>query len=136
MAWRTTETLVSDFLEMDPEHPLHLAPFIDQASTLTDRLSRKDTKGLLLSADLAQIELLLACHFYSLRDPRYANKSTGGASASWQSQTGASTSVSGNDYWIQACQLDETGYLAGLSRTKHIVGCTWGGKDVESDVDD
>ena len=129
MAWRTTEKAVGEFLELDPRNPPALGPFITQANTLTNRLSARDTKQILTPADLAQIELMLACHYYSLRDPRYSSKSTGGASGSFQGQGGGSTGVAGNDYWIQACQLDETGFLARLSRTVHQVGCAWGGHD-------
>jgi hypothetical protein len=132
MAWRTTEAAVAASLEMDSENPLPLGPFIIQANVLVNRLARKDLHALLETEDLAQIELFLACHFYSLRDPRYASKSTGGASGSFQSQAGAG--VSGNDFWVQACQLDETGFLAGLSRTRHAIGGFWGGKVDDDDA--
>jgi hypothetical protein len=125
MAWRTSENQLRQIVETDSG--LSLAVFLDMASALTDQLAKVDGasggvggvggQSLLSDAMLAQIELLLAAHFYSLRDQRYQSKSTGRASATFQGQAGEG--LASTDYGRNAMALDVTGYLARVNRGVH-----------------
>jgi len=125
MAWRITDDQLRQVVETDPA--LDTAIFIRTANALTNQLALVDTTaggvggvgGLsLLSSDmLIQVELMLAAHFYSLRDQRYQSKSTGGASASFQGQAGEG--LASTDYGRNALALDITGWLARINRGVH-----------------
>lgn len=133
MAWRTNEDDVRSLVDSDLE--LSLAPFIDTASALTDELSSADTAGTMGVTMLKQVEMYLAAHFYAaMRDPQYTSKSTSGASASFQGQTGQGFD---STYWGQtAKRLDLSGFLAKLDLpTRPKATLTWLGKPVSSQTD-
>jgi hypothetical protein len=127
MAWRISDDQLRNVVESDPA--LDTAVFINMANALTDQLAKVDTtpggiggtggQSLLSSAMLIQVELMLAAHFYSLRDQRYQSKSTGGASASFQGQAGEG--LASTDYGRNALSLDVTGYLARINRGVHAI---------------
>jgi hypothetical protein len=132
MAWRTTEEQVREIIDTDVS--LSIAPFIDQASALTDKVSAADTTGELGTDLLLMIEKNLAAHFYAFRDPQYTSKSTGGASGSFQGQTGLGLNAT---YWGQtAMLLDVTGYLTELNMaTRPKASLTWLGKPPSEQTD-
>ena len=132
MAWRTTEADVRTMVETDSA--IDLSPFIDMASALTDRVAAKDTDAELSATMLVQIELLLAAHFYSLRDQRFQSKNTGRAGGSFQGQAGKG--LESTDYGSNAIALDVTGYLAQLTLAKRPkIGLTWLGRAPSEQTD-
>lgn len=132
MAWRVTEADVRTMVETDSS--IDLSVFIDMANVLTDKVSAKDTDGELSAAMLVRIELLLAAHYYSLRDQRYQSKNTGRAGGSFQGQAGKG--LESTDYGSNAIALDVTGYLAQLTLTKRPkIGVTWLGRAPSEQTD-
>lgn len=107
MALRTSEALVKGILETDAD--IRLAPFIRMANALTDWLASQDTDSELTASLLLEIEGLLAAHFYAHRDQLYNSKSTGGASGSFQGQTGMF--LQATLYGQTAMVMDVTGKL-------------------------
>lgn len=131
MAWRTTEPEVRAIISADDALPL--GSFIDTASAVVDYVVSKDTGGALTTAMLVQIEKYLAAHLYEYRDPAYASKGEGGASASFQGQFGMG--LDSNKWGQMAKRLDVTGTLASMDRTKHVVGVEWLGKAPSEQTD-
>jgi hypothetical protein len=133
---RTTPKLVSEIIQVDPS--LQIAPFIRSASALVDWLA---AEALTLAPPitvaeslLRELETWLAAHLYAHRDQLYTSKSTGGASASFQGQTGMY--LESTQYGQTALLLDVTGLLA--ARNKGIVNrvqVAWLGKRRSERVD-
>lgn len=120
MVWRVKEEEVREVIDSDDS--IRIAPFIDTANTLTDKISSRDSSSLLSSAELKAIELNLAAHFYAQRDTQYSQERTADASGVVSGQFGENLS---STYWGQnALLLDETGYLQGRqkSRRRAVVG--------------
>jgi len=116
---RTNSAAVVGILLENYDGTSVLTPFIDTACSLVNRISTKDTAGELTSTDLELIERYLAAHYYTLADPLYVSKSTGGASGSFRDRS----------YYEAAKALDSTGLLAALELpTRPRAGCTWLGK--------
>jgi hypothetical protein len=139
MGVRTSAALVAAICEVDEEIPLN--PFIDFASTLTDRVERAAEEDELLTDDpetdgktraqkLQQIETLLAAHFYSaLRDMRAVNEKAGSVGAQYQSAVTYRLMLT--HYGQMAMTLDETGVLEAVNLGKgkaRTIGVTWVGK--------
>lgn len=121
MAWRVTNEEVRAII--DDVSSISLAPFIDFANALTDRVSAQDSSSVLSTAILKEIEKLLAAHSYCLRDPAYHEKKTGDASAVFYGKT--EMGLDYTPYGQQAKMLDETGFLDSLNRQKHKVSLDW-----------
>lgn len=127
MAIRTDPDLVRGVIETDPA--ISLAPFIDTANSLTNHVSDQDDDSLLDDPTLELIERYLAAHFYEAnRDRKYAQKTTGRASAQFQGKT--AMVLMSTDPGQTACLLDVTGRLAELSKQaekggKPKVGLAW-----------
>lgn len=82
----------------------------------------------------SQAELLeryIAAHIYSFQDQIYASKSTAGASASFQGQTGMN--LEGSKYGQWALRLDTTGTVEALDKRK-IAGASWLGKPPSAQI--
>lgn len=133
---RTTPDAVRGVLSgnYDCKENTNLAPFIDTASNLVDFVSTcAISKGTsLTSTTLEIIERWLAGHFYAMSDLMYSQKSTGGASATFQGQTGMG--LSSTLYGQQAMIVDTSGCLAErnkemLDGSKKKVQMVWLGKD-------
>lgn len=126
---RTRDDEVQQLVEVDAD--LNLASFIATASSIVDDLE-EEHPGKLSTAKLALVESWLAAHFYSLRDQQYSSKSIGGASGSFQGQTGMG--FSSTFYGQTAMRLDRTGYLAKLDKEateggKRKIQLEWLGTD-------
>ncbi|MCK9569338.1 hypothetical protein M0R72_10410 [Candidatus Pacearchaeota archaeon] len=126
MAWRVTEEDVKSLIETGNDYlgvAIAVAPFINAANALTDKVDAEDDDGLLTDALLAQIEMFLAAHLYAHRDQQYANESRGGASATYQGQFGMGLD---STRWGQTAKmLDVTGYLANLGQAKPEAEAFW-----------
>jgi len=121
MAWRTTEEDVREIIDTVTTYPVR--PFIATANALTDHVSSQDSDLVLSGAMLIQIELYLAAHFYAIRDPQYQTKSTGGASATFQGQTGMKLDLT---WWgQQAIMLDASGTLAAMNDGPKKASADW-----------
>lgn len=107
---RTSEDRVRSIIDNDTN--IDVSPFIRPAGLLTDKISSNDADSLLTVADLIEIETFLAAHFYAYRDQLLSSKSTGGASGSFQGQTGMYFEYT--PYGQMALLMDVTGYLSGL----------------------
>ena len=132
MAVRTLPTEVAEIVEVDES--LSLAPFITMASGLTDRVNQRDTEGILTAVQLKSIELLLAAHFYSLRDQQYESQKTGDASATFRGDSGMG--LEATTFGQNAILMDVTGTLADLNLQakvgKKTVTIEWLGKNEPS----
>jgi len=110
MAWRITESEVRAIIDTDSN--LSVAPFIDMANALVDKIEDNDSEAIMNATLLKLVEKSLAAHFYSRRDPQYTSKPTGGASGSFQGQTGYGFD---STLWGQdAKRMDLTGFLTKL----------------------
>lgn len=133
MSIRTQEDLVRAIISNSAG--IDTTPFIRAASLLVDKLDVYDTAGVHSVADLKEIETWLAAHFYGLRDAQYQSKSTGGASATFQGQTGLCLDLT---WWGQTAKiLDTTGYLAKLDQEakggKRVASMQWLGTTAPGD---
>jgi len=113
VAIRTSDELVRGQVETVPT--ISTAPFIRTASHLTDKVAANDSNGSLSASDLLDIETMLACYYYTMRDPLFMEKKTGDASGKYQSRS----------YWEEACRLDTTGFLRGLDKGKVQAEVEW-----------
>lgn len=125
MAWRCKESDVRDLIDSDDPNT-RVAPFINTANALVDRLSDKDTDGILSAAILLQIECYLSAHFYAHKDPQVTQEKTGDASAAYQGEFGKG--FDGSSWGQTAKMLDETGFLASLDKLKIKAKVNWLGK--------
>lgn len=131
---RVTEQQVREIIDDDTD--ISMQPFIDVAGVLTDRVESEDSENRLSSDELIQIEKWIAAHAYAIRDHQFASKSTGGASAQFQGQTGMRLEAT---LWGQmALALDCTGYLASLQSRRFRAGVAWLGlpPSEQTDYDD
>lgn len=112
MTIRTTSSAVEGILVDHYDGATSLTPFIETASSITNKVSSNDTDSLLNATDLELIERWLAAHFYAHSDQLPQSKNTGRASASFQGQTGMV--FNSTQYGQTALGLDITGYLAKL----------------------
>ena len=109
----------------------------DVASALVDWLQNKDHNARhdpdqLSDTMLELIERNLAAHNYLQADPMFQSKSTGGASGSFQGQTG--TGLDGTKFGQQALRLDVTNWLArreleAKTGMKRVASALWLGEN-------
>lgn len=128
---RTTPGNVQDILGPHYDGKSAITPFIETANSLVSRIAANDTLATLSGVDLELIERWLAAHFYAHADQLMTSKSTGGASGSFQGQTGMV--LESTQYGQTAMLLDSTGYLSRLnnetkSGTKQKAQMFWIGK--------
>ncbi len=130
MAARVSAAEVQSIIEVDT-NIADITPFITVANLLVDQvcLDSGYTDEL-----LKEIERWLAAHFYAIRDPRFQSQGAGGASASFQGQTGMM--LEATSYGQQAMILDVEGNLAVLNENiqrglKPTVSVSWLGTELE-----
>lgn len=133
MTIRTTEDRVRAIIKSSVS--IDVTPFMTPASLIVDRISTNDTDGVLSTTELGEIETWLAAHLYGLRDAQYQSKSTGGASASFQGQTGLCLDLT---WWGQTAKvLDTTGYLSRIDLEakggKRVASMVWLGTTAVGD---
>jgi hypothetical protein len=106
-----------------------LLPFIEMASVVVDTLrTRAAAAGLgITRANLELIERNLAAHFYAMSDPGYRSRSTEGASASFDGQTGKMLDYT--PHGQRAMMLDPSGLLRGIVSGR-MASMGWLGKTV------
>lgn len=117
---RTSPNWVRDTIEVPAKADLSTA--IRRAGVVTDLV---EAAGLSNSGLLAEIETLLAAHYYALKDPQYKEKKTGNASAVFMDR----------DWWGEAQKLDTTGTLANMADDKEDQSLSWGGLPVRGQTD-
>ena len=129
---RTSDVAVEGLLrsgadDSDYDGESSLQPFIDTANVIVTRVAACATaKGITLSsAELELIERWLAAHFYKCSDQAFSSESTGGASGSYQGQTGMY--LEGTKYGQTAINLDYSGCLLAISKGMRA-GASWLGK--------
>ena len=125
MTARIEEADVRNLVETDPD--LSMVPFIRAASLIVDRVIDCATeRGYTITDDeAATIEMYVAAHLYSLRDPQYMSKSTERASASFMARD-----------WLAAAKMfDPSGCLDATLTAKTHVGVKWLGKVPSAQID-
>jgi hypothetical protein len=140
MPIRTNALLVREVMApgKDYDGRSSLTPFILKASLIVNRVAICATsKGTPLSVEeLLVMETWLAAHNYCCSDNKPANKSTSGASGSYQGQTGKG--IEGTTYGLGALESDPSGCLRGILLPGQKVGAFWLGKSpsAQTDYDD
>lgn len=87
----------------------------------------------LLAADVqAEVETLLAAHFYQLGDPGYKSRSTAGASGAFQTG-GDGPQLGRTRYGQDAMLMDVSGALAAINK-RAFAGSMWLGKPPSSQI--
>lgn len=128
MAVRTTAQAVKDILgkDYDTVNVPSLTGYIATASNVTDdvRTAAIDDEAPYSFAKLELIERWLACYFYTISDPSYTSRSTGGASGSFLKD--------GKDYLDGAKKLDTGGYLAAILAGNRATGFWLGTPDYDA----
>jgi len=125
MAIRTTDTAVSEIIEVDSS--ILLDPFIETASSLVD-----DVAAHALAPAAARLELIeryLSAHFYTLRDPRAVSEKADVVAQTVQSKVDLGFNTS--HYGQMAMSLDPTGVLKNASKGKRAGGVTWLGNETD-----
>lgn len=115
MAARVTVEDVKEILETQME-PAHISPFITLATLMvTESVA---PFGICSAARLTQIELYLAAHFTTLRDPKVASESTDEGRSTLRYEGKFGKNLDSSRYGQTAMFLDETGELAKLAKGK------------------
>lgn len=136
---RTTTTAVQSLLETGGDYDLKRRPslqvFVDTANVVTTRVAacavRNDDP--LTSDELELIERWLSAHAYAMSDQTYAGKSTGGASGSFQGQTGMR--LEATKYGQMALSIDHSGCLAKIANKSNRIRFGWAGKVPSEQID-
>lgn len=110
-----------------------LSPRIDTATVIVDRVNVcAVAKNIALTGtELELIERWLAAHFYAIVDKPYQSKSTGGASASFQGQTGMRLETT--HYGQTAMNVDYSGCLENINK-RQFGRSAWLGKPANSQL--
>ena len=124
---RTSAPLVIEQLARNYDGKTTVTPFIRSANVLTTNVATLATnKGVTLDSDtLAQMECLLACHFYQRHDPDFNSKTTGKSAASFRGSSGLR--LDGTTYGQDAMAMDFSGCLSALNKGGRI-SLVWLGK--------
>ena len=131
---RVTSATVESLLADNYDGSTDLDQFIGLATRMVDRLvTCAALKSVTFSTDeLADIEKLLAAHFYQMSDEGYTSKSTGKASGSFKGQF--ADGLKRTTYGQSALILDPSGCLAAASSGARAGG-TWLGKPKSDQLD-
>ena len=119
---RTDPTKVRAALNTDDS--VDVTNYIRTAGTVVDYLVSQDSRGILTSGLLIEIETYLAAHFCALFDAQYIEKATDAASGVFvRAEPGQG--FMGTDWGQQAVALDVTGVLAGMTMNSPTVTMEW-----------
>jgi hypothetical protein len=131
---RTNSVAVAAILGRNYDEATDLSPFIETAYLMVNKVVLcAARKGATTTAEgLEIIERWLAAHYYGCHDQFYTSKSTGGASASFQGQTGMR--LEATFYGQTALGLDDTGCLEALSK-RNTASMVWLGKHRDERTD-
>jgi hypothetical protein len=130
---RTNSAAVQSLLGPNYDCTTDLTPFIQTANGMADRVAAcAAAKGKALTPqELQSIEGWLAAHFYAQMDQLYKSKSTGGASASFQGETGKG--LESTLYGQSALMADYSGCLTVISK-RQVARLNWLGKPVSEQI--
>lgn len=135
MATRTGAQAVIDVLggNYDTAKNPSVDGFIATASVMVDRVITCATrKGVTVSSAEAElIERWLAAHFYMASDKGYQSRSTQGASATFQGQTGMR--LESTDYGQAAMNVDPSGCLENMNK-RQVASAVWLGKPPSAQI--
>lgn len=125
MANRTTEALVKRVLEV--RDTIEVEPFIEIANNLVTKYIVGECGASYSAKTLEHIERYLAAYYYTERDRRLSQESTGPTGGTYQGQTGMG--YDSNSYGQMAKQIDYLGCLAKLDAADgaRTVGMGWAG---------
>lgn len=114
MAIRTTQDRVKAVLLRDYDGETDLQASMETATDLVDRAVAygADVDVVPTSTQLENLERWLAAHFYAVSDRTYSNRSTEGASGTFDGQT--AMGLDATLYGQTAKLIDPTGYLRTL----------------------
>jgi hypothetical protein len=112
MSVRVTKSQVEEIIDIDSSIT-DISAFITAANTIINA-TLADTD--LTEAVKTEIERWLSAHFVAIRDQRAAAEKAGSVSVNYQYKLG--TNLQCTMYGQQACMIDTTGILAGLSNGK------------------
>lgn len=141
MAVRTTSDNVKGVLRLGSEGGDYddvanpsLTPYIATANAITSRVytCSVQKKLTLSTTELELIERWLAAHFYAMSDQTYAQRSTQGASGSFQGQTGMG--LEATKYGQTALAVDYSGCLTAINKRQFASGF-WLGKPASQQLD-
>lgn len=128
---RTTQAKVLEILDLGGVTEPDLTPFITAASSLVTELCAD-----VAAYDAERLELIetwLAAHFFSIKDPRMASETAGGAGGTYRGQTGMN--LEATLYGQQAMVLDTNGALSDVNEDvgdgkRGVTGIAWLGKEL------
>lgn len=125
---RSTTTNVRTILGNNYDGSTDLTAVLASASVLVDQVvACAAKKKISLSDDqLLQMETNLAAHLYARQDPFYQSRSTGGASGSFQGQTGMG--LDATHYGQTAKMFDTSGCLSAIGKGNQVLQSLWLGK--------
>lgn len=137
--FRTSPEAVLAVLAPGKEYDLQtnpsLTPFMDAANMLVNRvatLAARRVSGGYNATELEIIERYAAAHFYLTSDKAYANKSDGGASATFMQQTG--TRFDQTPHGQTVLNLDYLGILNGIQTNARARAFSIGGRGLRRHV--
>lgn len=101
-------------------------PFINTANKLVNYIVGLDTEGILVSVGLdTELETYLACFYLALKYQKFAQKTTGDASASFQVGKSKGGYFDQNDWGRAAIGMDPTGILRKLNNGMTQISFGW-----------
>lgn len=115
---------------VETDSSIDLTSFITTAHALTNHVVSQDVSGVLSTELVTEIEKYLAAHFYSLRDPVYRAKKTGGASATFQGEDGKR--FESTHFGQNAIALDVSGTLAAMNEGAAAISMIWLGTNTNA----
>jgi hypothetical protein len=117
MANRTNSRAVEGVLARDWDGKTSLIPYIQSANSMVNRVAQfAPNRGFALTrSELELIERWLAAHFYCCSDQPFSQKTTDGASGTFQGKT-AEEGLCGTKYGQMAVRLDVSGVLNALDK--------------------
>jgi hypothetical protein len=110
-----------------------LQQFIDSATVIVDRVATcaSNRNKTLTDGELELIERWLSAHLYAQMDMLYQSRSTGGASGSFQGQTGMS--LDSTRYGQTAVNIDYSGCLSAIGK-RQATQFMWLGKPASQQI--